>query len=91
MIFMSSATAAIFNVTATVGGVTKTFGYSSVEDVVNTMTDSFLSATFPGYATDQIDMNIDFRGLPVYFDSANGSSALVLSIPDIGLNITFDG
>ncbi len=82
----------IFNVSVTVDGSTKTFGFSKAEDVLDTATQDFLDANFSGYtAASAISLDIDFRGLPITLSSGSSSNTITLSIPDIGVTETFTG
>lgn len=88
----ASSYASIFNATITVDGTTKTFGYSTVEDVIDTVTQDFLDKNFSSYTTaSSLNLSIDFRGLPITLSSSAGSSTITLSIPSIGVTETFTG
>ncbi|MBF0362889.1 MAG: hypothetical protein HQK49_17855 [Oligoflexia bacterium] len=92
ILLLPSAFANVFNLTMTVEGVTKQFGYSKFEDVLSAVKLNQISNNFPGYSgTGSVGINLDFRGLPMSLSYASGSTDLVLSVPLMGINKTFSG
>lgn len=82
----------IFNATITVDGSTKNFGFSTVENVIDTMTQDFLDANFSTYTTaSSLSLSIDFRGIPITLSSTAGSPTITLNIPSIGVTEVFSG
>ena len=73
--FISSSSAGVFNVAMTIGGVTQNFSYSNVQGVIDAVKLSNIVSRFPSYAgTEQINIAIDFRGLPLTLSSSTSSS-----------------
>src|SRR5215470_15007800 len=81
-----------FVVDATVDNVNKSLGFHDVSDVVDTFNTSNLSQIFPNY-TDQspVNANVDYRGLPVRLQYAQGSTTLNFTVPSCSIDKSFTG
>lgn len=83
----------IFRIDTTVDGVRTTTSYASVEDAIDALKGSNLGRINPAYTgTQAAQVSVDYRGVALSATYAGaGASALVLSIPSIGLVRTLDG
>jgi len=83
-----------FNAVIVQSGQTLSVGFNNVENLLDTMTKSYLVTNFPVAYDDTAatDFTIDYRGLPVNLSySAGTTNDLVFSIPSTGLTKTFTG
>ncbi len=80
-----SAKAQLVQVTATVGGVTQTFSFGTLEGALAQFTASGLAASFPTYATGQpINANIIYNNQPLTLIVPQGTTTAVLVNPTTG-------
>ena len=86
------AAADLFRVRVSTGGETQTRGFSSAEDALRQIEGQTVQAFFPGYRdTDAVDVDIDFRGLPIRGRFDNESRMLVFEVPSLDIVRTFGG
>jgi hypothetical protein len=92
--FATTASAEVFRVQASVGGVqAQDRSFASVEDAVDVLSNEGLEQVLPTYSgTETVAVNLDFRGVPMLANYLTaGSSALTFSIPSLNINETFIG
>lgn len=91
----ASANAAdLFSVTATMGATTAYKGANTVQELFDAIgQQSTIQTYLPGYnGTQAVDLVANYRGVRINFSYAGaGSTTLVMSIPDIGVNESFTG
>lgn len=83
----------VFNVAACVDGDSKVLGFNKISDAVESLQDEALAREFPNYQQEvsAVTADLNIRGLKAKGGYAQNSSALVFSVPDIGIYETFDG
>jgi hypothetical protein len=96
VLFTSGGTAKgreLFQITITGNGATETAAFDRAEDVIQTFTNESLSEIIPGYVQDETAVagELDFRGLLAFAGYEQADTALQVSIPCAGANLTFDG
>lgn len=82
-----------YTLDATVNTQNKTFGFSNVEEAIDSLKTENLSTFFSSYTGNEaVNVDMDFRGLPVNmgYPTAN-STTLAFAIPSLGINRTFTG
>lgn len=80
-----SAQAQLIQITATVGGVTQTLNFSSLEGALSQLTGSSLAASFPGYTSGTpITANINYNNQPLTLIVPQGTTTAVLVNPSTG-------
>lgn len=91
----ASANAAdLFSVTATMGATTAYKGAGTVQELFDAIgQQSTIQTYLPGYnGTQAVSLVANYRGVRINFSYAGaGSTTLVMSIPDIGVNESFTG
>lgn len=85
--------AEVFQLTASSGGVSQSRGYTTVDEVLDGVTNAGLAGLLPGYTGSEVtNMALDFRGVDVSLAYPLASSPeLILNIPSIGTNQSFNG
>ena len=80
-----SAKAQLVQITATVGGVTQTISYSSLESALAGLTGPGLAATFPGYTSGSaVNANINYNNQPLRLIVPQGTTTAVVVNPSTG-------
>jgi hypothetical protein len=64
---------------------------SDLTDLIDTLNEDKLSASFAYMETDKITASLDFRGLPMSLKFAKNSNILELEIPSLSINEFFNG
>ncbi len=84
----------LFSVTATMGATTAYKGAGTVQELFDAIgQQSTIQTYLPGYnGTQAVSLVANYRGVRINFSYAGaGSTTLVMSIPDIGINESFTG
>ncbi len=84
--------AGILDATVVVSGTTVTDSFTSVDNLVDTLTDSYLATHFPTYSnTSKADATLNFRGIDILASYPLNGNTLRFQIPKTGLDISFTG
>jgi hypothetical protein len=88
----SAAARSLFEGTFMVDGQTANAGSSSASDFANLFTDAGLQSLFGSYTpTSAATASVSIRGVPATLSYAANSPVLLLQIPSIGVNESFNG
>jgi hypothetical protein len=87
------STGSVFNLSLCVEGEFQSAGSSSLQDIVDLISVDELRRRFPGYDADTSagGFLLDVRGLPATISYERNSTALLFTVPSLGINRTFDG
>jgi len=79
------ARAELIDIAATVGGVTKTLSFNSLESALGQLTAPGLAALFPGYTSGTaVNANINYNNQPLTLIVPQGTTTAVLVNPRTG-------
>ncbi len=83
----------IFNLSLCVDGQVDSVGSNSIEDIIDQIDTDQLRSRFAGYDENLSggEFRLDVRGLPVTLGYGSNSSALLFTVPSLGISETFNG
>ncbi|WP_373975770.1 hypothetical protein NT239_03165 [Chitinibacter sp. SCUT-21] len=85
--------AGVFDVSATMNGVTASESFDNAEDAIKIMNSSSLNQLYNNYTgVEAVDTSLNFRGIPIQLAyPTTNQTTLTLNIPSIGVSQSFTG
>lgn len=81
----------LFQLDATVGTQSASYGFNTAQEAINAFQQQKLQQHFTYVGTEQVAVDLNYRGLGLILDYAAGSTSLNLNIPSLSISRTFSG